>query len=79
MKTVTIYTSDDCTNCHNIKEFFNDNDVSFTEHNISQDNEAKRFLISKKVLSVPYIIIGDKEFLGFNKDNKPEIYKALYK
>ena len=41
MKQIDIYTSNNCQYCHEAKEFFNDSNIPFTEHNISIDKEAK--------------------------------------
>lgn len=65
MSNIIIYTATGCSHCHEAKEFFNENNLSFTEHNISEDKAAKKELIKKGVMSVPYIIIDDQEFKGF--------------
>lgn len=65
MNKIIIYTSEGCSHCHEAKEFFNDNNIPYIEHNISEDKAAKKDLIKKGVMSVPYIIIDDNEFRGF--------------
>jgi glutaredoxin len=65
MNNIVIYTATGCSHCHEAKEFFKENNLEFTEHNISEDKEAKKALIKKGVMSVPYIIIDDQEFKGF--------------
>ena len=69
MHKVIIYTASGCSHCHDAKEFFNENGIEFEEHNISEDKDAKKELIKKGVMSVPYILIDDKEFIGFNMEN----------
>jgi glutaredoxin 3 len=68
MKDVTIYTSSGCEHCHEAKEFFEQNHIEYREHNISKDKEAKKLLMSKGYMSVPVIMIEDKEILGFDKE-----------
>lgn len=68
MKPVEIYTSDTCGYCHSAKDYFNQNNVKFIEHNISSDVSARKELMKKGYRSVPVIVIGDEEILGFDKE-----------
>lgn len=68
MKKVVIYTSTSCMFCHAAKEFFKENNVIYTEYNISEDKEAKKELIKKGYRSVPIIKVDDTELIGFDKD-----------
>lgn len=72
MKNVVIYSSDGCRYCTIAKEFFRSKDVAYTEHNISQDAEARQFLMSKRIMGVPFIMIDDVEIKGFYKDKITE-------
>ena len=40
-KTVTIYSTPTCHFCHAAKEFFKENNVAYTEHDVAGD-QAKR-------------------------------------
>ncbi|MBV7273932.1 glutaredoxin family protein [Clostridium thailandense] len=68
MKPVEIYTSDTCGYCHSAKDYFNQNNIQFVEHNISADASARKELIKKGYRSVPVIVIGTEEILGFDKE-----------
>ena len=68
VKKIDIYTSNNCQYCHEAKEFFSENNLSFTEHNISLDKEAKMEIMKKGYRSVPLIIIDGEEILGFDKE-----------
>lgn len=68
MKKIDIYTSDTCGYCHAAIDYLNENNVQFTEHNISSNPEARQELIKKGYRSVPLIIIDNEELLGFDKD-----------
>lgn len=68
MKKVDIYTSNTCGYCHAAKDYFNENNIEFTEHNISENSQAKNELMQKGYRSVPVIIIDNNELLGFDKE-----------
>lgn len=42
MKNVTIYTSSSCSYCHAAKDYFNENNIPYTEKNVSEDPEARK-------------------------------------
>ena len=67
MNKVEIYTSSSCGYCHMAKEFFDENKIEYTEHNISEDLEAKKALIKKGFRSVPVININGVDLMGFDK------------
>lgn len=68
MNKVEIYTSDTCGFCHEAKDFLKENNIDYTEHNISTDPEAKKELIKKGYRSVPVININGEEMLGYDKE-----------
>lgn len=68
MKKVIIYTAEGCSHCHDAKEFFDNNNIAYIEHSISNNKEVKRELMKKGVMSVPYIIIEDIEMREFDED-----------
>lgn len=68
MNNIIIYTSPGCSYCHRAIEFFKENNLTFTEHNISEDKEARKTLINMGIMSVPYIIIDGQEVMGFDLD-----------
>lgn len=49
-------------------EYFQENGVEFTEHNISEDAAARKELIMKGHRSVPVIVIDGEELVGFDKE-----------
>lgn len=68
MNKVEIYTSSTCGYCHMAKDFFKENNIEYTEHNISEDLEAKKSLIKKGFRSVPVIDINGETMMGFDKE-----------
>lgn len=75
MSKIDIYTANDCDFCHEAKDYFNEKHLEFTEHNISLDKDAKKQLIKKGVMSVPFIVIDEHEMRGFNKEEIEALMK----
>ena len=75
MKNVTIYSTPSCHFCHMAKDFFNANNISYTEHNVAGDMEKRKEMVEKSgQMGVPVILIGDELVIGFNK---PKIVELL--
>lgn len=67
-KTVTIYTTPTCHFCQMSKEFFAQNNISYTEYNVAQDLEKRQEMIEKSgQMGVPVVFIGDEMIIGFDK------------
>lgn len=74
---VTIYTSPTCHYCKMAKEWLKSHKVSFTEIDVTADEEARDAMIEKSgEIGVPQIEIGNKIIVGFDKE---ELKKALKK
>lgn len=72
---VTIYSTPTCVYCKMAKDFFKNNNVEYTEHNVAEDDSAREEMVHKShQLGVPVIDINGEVFVGFNKR---EIAKAL--
>ncbi len=67
MKNVVIYTSSTCHFCHQAMDYFVEKNIPYTEKNISTDPEARKFLMSNKIMGVPAIYIDDELVMGFDK------------
>ena len=71
-KKITIYYSDSCGHCTNLKEWLTEKDVPFTALNSSEPDVTK-FLIERDVQGVPFTIIEDEltgekeEITGFGQ------------
>ncbi len=75
MKKVTIYSTPTCHFCHLAKDFFNENKVPYTEHDVASDLDKRKEMVQKSgQMGVPVIIIGDDLIVGFNK---PKIQELL--
>lgn len=68
MKQVVVYSGPGCSACAAAKDYFKNNNIEFIEFNIQEDAAAMKFLRAKKISSIPYILIGDTEIIGFDRD-----------
>lgn len=75
MDNVEIYTSETCHFCHAAKDFFDKNNVNYTEHNISKNMEARKDLMKKGIMSVPFMIINGEEMMGFDEQKVSNLLK----
>lgn len=72
-KPVTIYSTQTCGYCKSAKEFMAENNISYDEIDVGNDQEKAREMIEKSgQMGVPVIIVGeaaDEEIIiGFDKD-----------
>ena len=75
MPNITIYSTPTCHFCHMAKNFFKENNVAYTEHNVASDLEKRKEMMEKSgQMGVPVILIGDELVVGFNQ---PKIAKLL--
>ncbi len=79
MKPVTIYTTPTCGFCKMTKEFFKDNNVSYSEHDVSTDSaKAQEMVDLSGQMGVPVVVIGEGEeqeiVVGFDE---PKLRSAL--
>jgi glutaredoxin-like YruB-family protein len=67
-KEVLIYSTPTCHFCHAAKEFFEKNDVDFTDYNVADDMEKRSEMIEKSgQMGVPVISIGGELLVGFDE------------
>jgi glutaredoxin 3 len=75
MKKITIYSTPNCHFCHMAKDFFKEQNLEYTDHDVSQDPAKRAELIEKShQMGVPVILIDDEMIIGFNK---PKVEEAL--
>ena len=68
MKKIEIFTTEFCSYCHATKDFFRQNNINFTEYDITKDVQTRKELMRKGYKSVPLIVIGNEEVSGFDKE-----------
>jgi glutaredoxin-like YruB-family protein len=68
MKKVEIYSTPTCHFCHMAKDFFEENNIAYTEYDVASDLEKRKEMVeltSQK--GVPVIVIDGDWATGFNK------------
>lgn len=74
MKPVSIYTTETCGYCKLAKEFFQKNNVQYSEYDVGRDLAKRQEMIEKSgQMGVPVIFIGDDMVIGFNKPRLSEL------
>ena len=72
---VIIYSTPSCHFCHMAKDYFNENNIKYTEYNVASDLDKRKEMVEKSgQMGVPVIIIGDQLTVGFNQ---PKIAQLL--
>lgn len=68
-KNVTIYSTPTCHFCHAAKDFFQENDIKYTEHDVSSDLDKRTEMMDMTgQMGVPVIRIDDDIVIGFDED-----------
>lgn len=74
MPNVTIYSTPSCHFCHAAKEFFSENNVAYTEHDVASDQEKRKEMVDMTgQMGVPVIRIGDDVVVGFDEGKVKEL------
>ena len=67
-KTVSIYSTPTCHFCHAAKDFFNENNIEFTEYDVATDAEKREEMVTLTgQMGVPVIKINDDVIVGFDE------------
>lgn len=73
-KKVTIYSTPTCHFCHAAKDFMTENNVEFTEVDVSVDTEQRQQMIEMTgQMGVPVIRIDDDVVIGFDEAKVKEL------
>ena len=68
MKNVTIYSTPTCHFCHAAKDFFNSNNITFTDYDVSADAEKRKEMMEKSgQMGTPVIFVDDELVIGFDE------------
>ena len=74
MANVIIYSTPSCVYCKKAKQFFAENNIQYTEHNVQEDMQAQQEMIAKsQQLGVPVIDVDGEIFVGFDKRGLSEV------
>jgi len=73
---VVIYSTPVCHFCQAAKEFFKENNVEYTEHDVAGDADKRQEMIDMTgQMGVPVIKIGDDVVIGFDEGKVKELLK----
>jgi glutaredoxin 3 len=68
MKNVIIYSTPTCHFCQAAKQFFSENNIQFTNYDVSTDAAKRDEIIQKSgQMGVPVIFIDDEMLIGFDE------------
>ncbi len=68
MKNVQIYTTNVCQYCMKAKDFFKENNIAYTEHNVQQDKAKLQEMMDKTgQRGVPVIMVDEDIVIGYNE------------
>jgi glutaredoxin-like YruB-family protein len=76
MANIIIYSTPSCVYCKMAKQYFKENNLAYTEHNVQDDMQAQQEMIAKsQQLGVPVIDVDGEIFVGFDKKGLAEVLK----
>lgn len=68
-RNITIYSTPTCPYCDAAKDYFDENDISFTDYDVSKNREKAREMIKESgQRGTPVINIDGNIVIGFNKE-----------
>lgn len=73
MRSIKIYTSSTCHNCHAAKEYLEGKGYSYEEKNVSTDPASRKELMSMGYMGVPVIMVDSEVVVGFDKSKLDEM------
>jgi len=76
-KDIIIYSTPTCGYCQKAKQFFKENNIEYTEYDVSEDKQKRRKMVDKSgQMGVPVITVNEETMVGFDESklrNKLEI------
>ena len=73
-REITIYSTMDCAFCVSAKKFFDDNNIGFTDVDVSGDPERIQEIKDLTgQIGVPVIKVGEEIMVGFDKERIREL------
>ncbi|WP_077369421.1 glutaredoxin family protein [Anaerosalibacter sp. Marseille-P3206] len=71
----TIYTIDTCIYCTKVKKYLSEKKIKYEEKNVQEDSKAREELLSMGYRTVPVIVLGKEEIVGFDKEKIDKIIR----
>ncbi|MBU0625356.1 glutaredoxin family protein [Patescibacteria group bacterium] len=65
---IIVYSTPTCPYCGMVKQYFDENNVKYTEVDVSRDEKAAEDMVKKSgQMGVPVIDVGGQIVVGFNQ------------
>ena len=72
-KEIEVFTTPSCPYCTKIKQWLEQNDYEFVEHNVAEDRDKAKEMIEKTgQRGVTQTFIGEKAVVGFQPEKTEE-------
>jgi glutaredoxin len=72
---VVMYSTSSCGYCKKAREYFNKNNIPYTDYNIQKNARAKSEYVKMGARGVPVILVGNKRLNGFSVKGFKNIYQ----
>lgn len=73
MTEIQVFSTPSCPYCTKIKEWLDENDYEYTEHNVAEDEEKAKEMMNKTgQRGVPQTFVGDEAIIGFQPEKVEE-------
>ena len=73
---VTVYSTSTCPFCHQLKSFLDEQEVAYTNFDVSNDTQMAQEMIQKSgQMGVPVIDVDGEIVVGFDKNKISELLK----
>ncbi|MDA3814760.1 MAG: glutaredoxin family protein [Patescibacteria group bacterium] len=73
-KNVTVFSTPTCVYCIVLKRWLDEKGVSYSEVDVSQDEEAQREMVQKTgQMGVPVLMIDEEVVVGFDRERIAKI------
>lgn len=63
---ITVYTQPSCSKCHVTKKALDKKGLAYQTIDVSQDHDAREYLISLGYQEMPVVFAGDQRWSGFS-------------
>lgn len=74
---ITLYSTPSCPYCKLVKEYLKEQNIAFTEMDVSQDNDAIQKMVKLSgQMGVPVVDINGQIIVGWNKNALEEVIKV---
>jgi glutaredoxin-like YruB-family protein len=74
---IEVFTTPSCPYCTKIKQWLEENNYDYKEHNVAEDKEKAREMVEKTgKRGVPQTFVGDEAIVGFQPDKLEKAIKS---